>query len=152
MSRQAYATVQALGEWLGEPVEQADQARAERLLRAASNLISAYTGITWQDDTVPEEVEDITLAVASRYYVNPTAETNWTRQIDDAMDGGGRKVEESGLYLTASEKQVLKRLMAQQSTTIMGLRTVSTSRGECMRHPTVWEDEREQHLWATITG
>lgn len=150
MGKPAYATVQALGEWLGEPVEQADQARAERLLRAASNLVRSYAGIDWPTGEAPDEVEDITLAAAARYYTNPEAETNWTRQIDDAMDGGGRKVEESGLYLTASEKQTLKRLVERQTNATFGLGTLATSRGEYFPHRMLVDDGEERMLWARI--
>lgn len=79
-------------------------------LRAASNLVRTQTGRDWLNDDgtldnpLPEQLVDVTVACAARFYLNPNAETQWSRQIDDAMDGGSRKVDEPGMSLTASEK------------------------------------------------
>ena len=69
-------------------------------------------------------------ACAARFYLNPNAETQWSRQIDDAMDGGSRKVDEPGMSLTASEKATLAKLMADASPLIAGVGVISTTRGE----------------------
>ena len=77
-------------------------------------------------------------------------------QIDDAMDGGSRKVDEAGAYLTASEKETLDRLVADQSPVIAGLGVLNTGRGE--QEPTdlrrAWDDDGDGPpiLWAKVTG
>ncbi len=135
MTLQPFATVDELAEWLGEPIdEDTDQRRAERVLRASSNLVRSYTRQQWADtpeDEVPEELADVTLSCAARYYVNPNAETQWTSQIDDAMDGGGRKVESSGLYLTADERRMLDGVREQASGVVAkSVATIATTRSD----------------------
>ncbi|BAQ32086.1 hypothetical protein [Bifidobacterium scardovii] len=132
-----FADETALGEWLGEDItDEKDVKRAQRCLRAASNRIRRYTKRSWVDennklvDPLPEDIEDVTLACAGRFYSNPEGETSWSRQIDDGMDGGSRKVDEAGLYLTASEMQTLDDLIADQSPLIGGLGVISTTRDE----------------------
>lgn len=133
-----FATPGMLAEWLGEDIgeDTADWKRATRCLRAASNRIRRYTKRTWTGadgqlvDPLPEDLEDVCLACAGRFYTNPEGETSWSRQIDDAMDGGSRKVDEAGLYLTASEMATLDDLVADESPMVAGLATVSTTRGE----------------------
>lgn len=153
--RPAFAKPEALAEWLGEPIqEEADTKRAGRVLRAASNLVRAYCSRNWLDedgnltDDVPEEVVDVTLSCAARYYVNPNAETQWTKQIDDMMDGGGRKVESSGLYLTESERLQLDVVKKRASNTVGGVGSVATTRGDALGY----EDPHGRFLCATVTG
>ena len=162
-ARPAFAQVADLSEWLGEdiPVDEQDanHKRAQRCLRSASTLIRSQTGRDWlkPDGTLPEglpeELEDICLACAGRMYTNPNAETQWSLQADDGMDGGSRKVDESGLYLTATEKATLSRLTAKESPVIAGIGVIGTERGEAAgsdmgRH---WFDE-DPFLIARITG
>lgn len=110
MARPSLATVTDLSDWIGEPiVEEEDTKRATGVLRAASSLVRAYAGRTWLDETdalgdVPDGVNDVVLAVAGRGYTNPEG---WTGERQDDWGGSGRKVEEAGLYLTASERLVL---------------------------------------------
>lgn len=138
MTLQPFATVDELAEWLGEPIdEDTDQRRAERVLRASSNLVRSYTRQQWTDehgdlrDGLPEALADVTLSCAARYYVNPNAETQWTSQIDDAMDGGGRKVESSGIYLTESEQRMLDGVREQASGVVAkSVATITTTRGD----------------------
>lgn len=138
MTLQPFATVDELAEWLGEPIdEDTDQRRAERVLRAASNLVRSYTRQQWTDehgdlrDGLPEALADVTLSCAARYYVNPNAETQWTSQIDDAMDGGGRKVESSGIYLTESEQRMLDGVREQASGVVAkSVASIATTRGD----------------------
>ncbi|WP_242689652.1 hypothetical protein [Bifidobacterium imperatoris] len=132
-----FATKNDLAEWLGESIiEDADTKRAERCLRAASNRIRRYTKRTWVDeagqliDPLPEDLQDVCLAAAGRFYMNPEGETSWSRQIDDGMDGGSRKVDEAGIYLTASEMQTLDDLVADQSPLIGGLGVIGITRNE----------------------
>ena len=162
-SRPAFAEPEDLAEWLGEDIptdkEDADRKRAQRCLRAASNLIRSQTGRDWTDedgklpDDLPEELQDVCLACAGRMYTNPNAETQWNLQADDGMDGGSRKVEESGLYLTATEKATLSRLTARQSPVIAGIGVIGTTRGEAassdMRREWLGDD---RFLMARITG
>lgn len=134
----SFATVDDLADWIGENIEPdgSDYRRANRILAAASNVVRAYTGRSWVDadgtvdKTAAPMLSDITVAVASRYYLNPTGETQWSKQIDDAMDGGSRKVDEAGLYLTASEKMQLDRLLDDTSPVIGGIATIGTCRGD----------------------
>ncbi|WP_051198745.1 hypothetical protein [Bifidobacterium sp. AGR2158] len=152
MSIEAFATPDELGEWLGEPItDEHDVKRAARILRAASNLIRRYTACSWAGDEVPadglpEELNDVALSCAARYYVNPNGETQWTRQIDDAMDGGSRKVEQSGLYLTADEKSILDSVRPPSDSVIAGVGTVHTTRGDFDGY------EGDGFPWWTLTG
>lgn len=99
------------------------------------NLVRTQTGRDWLNDDgtldnpLPEQLVDVTVACAARFYLNPNAETQWSRQIDDAMDGGSRKVDEPGMSLTASEKATLAKLMADASPLIAGVGVISTTRG-----------------------
>ena len=161
--RPAFAEPEDLAEWLGDDIpvdkEDADRKRAQRCLRAASNLIRSQTGRDWAGDDgklpddLSEELQDVCLACAGRMYTNPNAETQWNLQADDGMDGGSRKVEEPGLYLTATEKATLSRLTARQSPVIAGIGVIGTTRGEAassdMRHE--WDDD-SRFLMARITG
>ena len=160
---QPFASVSDLAEWLGEDIQpdSTDWKRAERILAYASNKIRSYTGRVWNntDGTLPDDLPpilaDITVSCASRYYLNPTGETQWSKQIDDAMDGGSRKVDESGLYLTASEKDELDRLVTDTSKVIGGITTVGSYRGDAGSPDAddVWYVEpHQQALWAKVTG
>ncbi|WP_288266305.1 hypothetical protein [uncultured Bifidobacterium sp.] len=159
-TRTPFATVAELAEWIGEDIDEtsADGKRAAIALRLASNRIRAYTRQEWSDaaGSVLEDLQDVCITCAGRLYTNPNAETQWTRQIDDAMDGGSRKVDEAGAYLTASEKETLDRLVADQSPVIAGLGVLNTGRGE--QEPTdlrrAWDDDEDGTpvLWAKVTG
>lgn len=149
---QPFADVDALAEWLGEPVDdEADRRRAARVLRAASNLVRSYTRHRWADvavEDVPEELADVTLSCAARYFVNPNAETQWTSQIDDAMDGGGRKVESSGLYLTADEQRMLDTIRERSSEVVAGaVASVATTRDDACGY-----SGEERYPWFVVTG
>ena len=160
-SRPAFADPSDLAEWLGDEIAEnsGEWKRADRLLHAASNLVRRQARRTWLDasgnleDDLPDELADITLAAAARYYVNPDAETQWSSQVDDAMDGGGRKVDESGMYLTASEKATLADIISDESPVVAGIGTIRTTRGEKANR----DMEREwfdghPYLDATVTG
>ncbi|MBT1171277.1 phage head-tail connector protein [Bifidobacterium sp. SO4] len=159
----AFAEVADLAEWLGEDItDDKDVKRAQRCLRAASNRIRRYTKRTWVDEAnqlitpLPEDIEDVCLACAGRFYENPNGETQWSRQIDDAMDGGSRKVDEPGLYLTASEMQTLDDLVADQSPLIAGLGVISTTRNELpsLDMSPYWfeDDDYPGYLNVRVTG
>lgn len=130
MAEQTLATVDELGDWLGESIVEnsADWKRAELCLRAASALVRAEAGRTWLTpegdlEAVPETVRLVTLYCASRVYDNREGQNRWN--IDDA--GGGWKVDEAGAYLTASEKDQLSGFAQRR---FGGLGTVSTTRGD----------------------
>lgn len=155
MSLPAFATANDLAEWLGEPItDEPDVKRADRILRAVSNKVRAYTRTQWVDQQgellpgLPETLADVTVSCAARYYVNPNAETQWTSQIDDAMDGGGRKVESSGIYLTDSEKADLDTVRENSSGVIAGaVTTVSTTRADLEGYTSV-----EGVPWFVVNG
>jgi len=103
------ADAEALSEWLGEPItESADVKRAEWALRNASVLVRAESDKDWADeiqgDSLPEPVRVVTLQAAARAYTNPES---WSNEGIDDWRGGGRPIEELGLYLTATEKRML---------------------------------------------
>ena len=78
-----FAEPDALAEWIGEGIDatSADWKRARRVLRAASNLVRTQTGRDWLNDDgtldnpLPEQLVDVTVACAARFYLNPNAET-----------------------------------------------------------------------------
>lgn len=105
------ATVQALSDWIGEPIteESADAKRAEGVLRVASRLVRSHLGKTaptdWPlDAEVPDGVADIVCQAAARSYVNPEG---WGNERVDDWGGGQRPIDEWGVYLTDSEKSAL---------------------------------------------
>lgn len=158
-----FASVADMAEWIGEDIEQdsTDWKRASRYLAYASNKIRSYTGRRWNEtdgslpDDLPPILQDITVSCASRYYLNPTGETQWSKQIDDAMDGGSRKVDESGLYLTASEKAELDRLVTDANRVVAGIATIGSVRGDAGSPDgdDVWyKDPYNDCLWAVMTG
>lgn len=108
------AGVTELADWLGEPIEanSADHKRAEQCLRIASVLVREESGRTWLTDdnnlveNVPEAAVMVTLYCAGRVYDNRTAQTQGG--IDDGS--GSWKVQESGAYLTVSERRMLSPL------------------------------------------
>lgn len=105
------ASVTDLADWLGEPIEaySVDEKRAEMVLNYASVLVREHTGQEWADDSLPagglpEKVRMVTLQVAARGYSNPDS---WGNERLDDWGGGGRPIEELGMYLTATEKAIL---------------------------------------------
>lgn len=125
------ATVAELADWLGEPIASgsAEEKRAAMCLRAASALVRKESGRTWLTETgelivpLPDDVKMVTLYCASRVFDNRNAQTRGG--LDDYNEGW--KVDESGAYLTASER---RQLAPFRSTVAGGLGTVSTTRRE----------------------
>ena len=125
------ATVTELADWLGETIDitTAEGKRAVMCLRAASALVRKESGRTWLTDTgvlvdpLPEDVRMVTLYCASRVFDNRNAQTRGG--VDDYNEAW--KVDESGAYLTASEKRLLSSFKTPSAG---GLGTVSTTRGE----------------------
>lgn len=125
------ASVSELSDYIGEPIEarSKDAKRAEWVLRTASALVRDVTGRTWLDadgevlEDAPEQVALVTLAAASRKYTNPES----LEQERDDQWYGARKVEEAGVYLTASEIQLLEALATVRNS---GIGTISTTRGD----------------------
>ena len=132
------AGVSELADWIGEPIpEGVESKRATLCLRIASALVRRESGRTWVDDagalvdSVPEDAVMVTLYCASRVYDNREAQTRGS--IDDV--DGGWKVDESGAYLTASERRMLAPLKPSGSG---GLGTVATTRGDDITSATGW--------------
>jgi hypothetical protein len=124
------AGVTELADWLGEaiPSESTEFKRAELCLRIASALVRKESGQTWLGAggalvaTVPEDAVMVTLYCASRVFDNRNAQTRGG--LDDYSESW--KVDESGAYLTASEKRMLSGL---RGSGFGGLGSVATTRG-----------------------
>lgn len=125
------AGVSDLADWLGEAIDAdgVDGKRAALCLRIASALVRKESGQTWLTDAntlvpnLPEDAVMVTLYCASRVFDNRNAQTSGG--LDDYSEGW--KVDESGAYLTASEKRMLSAL--RTSNGFGGLGTVATTRG-----------------------
>lgn len=126
------ADVTALSDWLGEPItEMGDVKRAEGVLRLASALVRRETGKAWATDDeppvlvspLPEALALVTLQCAARGYTNPDGVQR--ERIDD--HDVSYRGDEAGLYLTASERDLLAPYSGAMN---QGLSTVATSRGE----------------------
>lgn len=111
--------------------------RALMCLRIASALVRAESGRTWVGidgisiEKVPEDAVMVTLYCAGRVFDNREAQTRGG--IDDS-DGSWR-VDESGAYLTASEKRMLAPLRGSSHG---GIGTVATTRCEPFLRPAGW--------------
>lgn len=124
------ADVTSLSDWLGEPiVTEADVRRAGLALRLASALVRRESGRNWLTEDgsmltypLPDDVTLVTLTVAGRGYSNPEG---WE---DEAVDDwrGRRDLDEIGMYLTRSEKDLLAAFATKP---FRGLGTVTTTRG-----------------------
>lgn len=133
------AGVDELADWIGEPIDasNADGKRAAMCLRLASALVRTESGRAWADNTgqlitpVPEAAIMVTLYCASRVYDNREAQTQGG--LDDAQ--AGWKVDESGAYLTASEKRMLAPLRAAGRSRIS---TIETTRGAFVESGEGW--------------
>lgn len=134
------AGVSDLADWIGESIDPDgdDGRRAVMCLRIASALVRNESGQTWLTDAgnltdkVPEDAVMVTLYCASRVYDNRNAQTSGG--LDDYSEGW--KVDESGAYLTASEKRMLSALKTGNS--FGGLGTVSTTRGGFTPNASGW--------------
>lgn len=123
------AGVEELADWIGEAIvaDSPEGKRAALCLRLASALVRKESGQTWMDTAgalippVPEEAVMVTLYCASRVYDNRAAQTRGG--IDDYTESW--KVDESGAYLTASEKRMLAAL---KPVGLSGLGVVATTR------------------------
>jgi len=130
-----FAKVEDLADWLAVPIDEssADYKRAKGALRMASALVRSETGKQWVDDDnklvdpLPEQLELVTLQAAGRGYMNPLSQTSDNESIDDYITGGRYLVEESGIYLTGSERSMLVSLSGRA---FGGIGTISRTRGE----------------------
>lgn len=133
------ATPEDLSDWLGEPItEEADVKRAERVIRFASALVRKESGRTWvQDDgttlvaDLPDDISMVVVQAAARAFENPNGQTS------DGLDDwrGTFKVEEVGVYLTATEKSMVGRF---RSVNTGGLGTIATTREDSVPASTGW--------------
>lgn len=146
------ASVSDLSDWLGEPIlgGSADAKRAEGVLRLASALVRRETGRTWTlpDDVdqlldpLPDDVVLVTLACAARGYTNPRGVIDASTGVDDFTERERLRVDEAGMYLSASERDLLS---AFAGTANQGMSTVSTTRGE-RANPDLIVDDCERIL------
>ncbi len=120
--------VTELADWIGEPIVEGsvEAKRAVMCLRLASALVREESGQTWLTDqgqlgSVPEAAQMVTLYCASRVFDNRNAQTRGG--VDDYQESW--KVDESGAYLTASERRMLAGL---RTSGFGGLGTVTTTR------------------------
>lgn len=127
------AGVQQLSDWLGEPIQDdQDVARAGLVLAAASVLVRNFTEKSWLteagtiDPDLPDDVLMVTVQVAARGYSNPEG---WRDERTDDWAGQGRVVPEAGLFLTASERDILSGHRAKK---VSGIGVIATTRRE---HP-----------------
>lgn len=126
------ATLEQLAEYLGESIteESAEAKQAVWCLRGASVLVRDEAGnprLGADGDEIPEAALTATLACAARGYTNPRAQMSGG--IDDAQERW--RVEEAGLYLTASEERSLRSL----HTKVSGIGTIGTYRGRPRSRP-----------------
>lgn len=100
------ATVFELADYIGDPIiDEVDVKQAEALLKAASALVrGAARQPEWEDIAVPDTAKYVTLACAARGFLNFEG---WTGEAVDDWRGSGRKVDEAGLFLTATERATL---------------------------------------------
>ena len=122
MELKRLAQVAELANYIGEAISYStDVKQAESFLDAASSLVLSHAGEPgWTDQDVPQVAKFAVLACAARAYTNPDG---WTSEAVDDWRGSGRKVEEAGLYLTASERASLARFRPRRP-----FGTVSTTR------------------------
>lgn len=125
MASLPFATPDALAAWVGQSIDSADP-RALAVLSAASVLIQSEVGASvveaWED--IPADVSLVTVQVASRVWFNPQG------LVADSIDDYSRRWEnaqESGVYLTAAERDLLSRY---RTTGPKGLWTLGTTRGD----------------------
>lgn len=128
------AGVTELADWLGETITEAsaEYKRALLCLRMASALVRTEASKTWlkpdgELDSPPESAVMVTLYSASRAFENREAQTRGG--IDDLNESW--KVEEAGVYLTASERRQVGSLKGG----IAGLSTIGTTRVDEMQDP-----------------
>jgi hypothetical protein len=93
-----------------EEIQGSEQGRIEALLDDASALVRAEAGRTWVVDgalvDVPDVVVTVTLAVARRAFTNPD-------MVESEALPGEYSVKRSDVYLTASEKSLVRRAGGQ---------------------------------------
>lgn len=124
------ASVDDLAEWLGESftADSPEDKRAVWCLRAASALVRKESGRTWLTDAgelvspLPDDLVTVTLYCASRVFDNREAQTKGG--LDDWSEGW--KVEESGAYLTDSERRTVSSYRKSSG----GIGSVATTRGD----------------------
>lgn len=135
----ALTTVEELADWIGTPIvaDTPDYRRAEQCLRIASALVRTEAGKTWLDpdgmllQVIDENAVMVTLYCAGRVFDNREGMTR--EGIDDYS--GSYKVDESGAYLTATERRMLAHLGVSG---FGSLGTIATTRGECRPNGSGW--------------
>lgn len=125
MASLPFADTYALAAWVGQDITPGDL-RASAVLSAASVLVQSEVGAgvveDWED--VPKDVAVVTVQVAARVWFNPQG------LVADSIDDYSRRWEsaqESGVYLTQAERDLLSRYRASGP---KGLWTLGTTRGD----------------------
>jgi hypothetical protein len=127
------ASVTNLSDHIGEaiPPNTPDSKRANGALRAASNLVRRETGKSWidpndqtkADPTLPEDLWIVVMDAAGRKYLNPEG---FEQEREDQWYGS-RKVQEAGVYLTATELATCESYLRPAN---RGLGTIQTTRDD----------------------
>lgn len=122
MASVLFAEVSSLAAWVGQSIDASDS-RATAVLTAASVLVRSHVGASVTDDwaDVPDDVAQVVVQVAARVWFNPQG------LVADAIDDYSRRWEsgsESGVYLTAAEKDMLSSYRLKPS----GLWSLTTTR------------------------
>ena len=131
MAQPPFASVSDLAAWVGQEIP-ADNPRAAAVLMAASHAIVAEVGTQVAEDwqTVPGDVGAIAVQVAARVWFNPQG------LVSDSIDDYSRRwseSRESGIYLTAGERDLLSKYRTKPK----GLWSLGTTRGD---------DYADQHI------
>ncbi len=116
-------TVQDLGDFVGEEISEAvDVKRAEWCLRQAAGLVEMeLAGKTFPTGKIPVVVQNVTIACASRGYINPGG---YSSESADDWSGSNAPIREMGFYLTGSEKASLSRIGVSST----GIGSISVAR------------------------
>ena len=124
MAQPPFAEVSDLAAWVGQEIPGGDK-RAAAVLLAASHAIISEVGTAVADEweAVPGDVNAITVQVAARVWFNPQG------LVSDSIDDYSRRwseSSESGIYLTAGERDLLSKYRTKPK----GLWSLGTTRGD----------------------
>lgn len=134
MANPSLATVEELADWLGEEITKpTDIKRAGFALAVASTLVRTETGREWLDERGelvvprPDVLAQVVVMAAARAFTNPDGIEDVSEGLDDFTTREKRKVQDTGVYLTRAERDMLAGL---DRPVFRGLGTVSTTRGD----------------------
>lgn len=125
MASRALAEVVDLAGWLGREISDLDP-RARAVLSHASTRVRTYAQKTWDDETIPDVVRDVTVRVAARAWRNPEDLDSVT--LDDGTKRWGSV---RGLALTDEDRADLEQFRSKAALP-SGLGVVGTYRGDAV--------------------